>query len=388
MVLGRDRRAALTTPPGDITAWTVADVARALRRARTAQGLRVDEVGQAAGVAARDLQALESGDLDRFPDSLSALRAARRSADYLGLPGDQLALVLMERWPLRARGPAAPDEPTSVVPAVAGEPTITTTTVEAAAPESGPPTAVVDGGRRKAARRGERRGVAAGSAPETSEVLIDDVRRHGERVDGDGHLGSEPDDDGVDGDVSWDETDAVLVGAGAGSRRRPAVAGEPDGTPPVWLRAVVVAVVVAVLAGVAGILVHNHVGTHSPNTAVSTSTTHSSTKKSTPTTAKVDFTTHQTSPTTADLVVRAASFTVTISAVKGPAWIQVTAPTKSAPIYSGMLYAGQNHSFPVQTSITVETGSVAGHAAVTVGTKQVGTYTPPAAPFYMTFKSA
>lgn len=369
-----------TTEPGDISAWNSADVARALRRARTAQGLRVDEVGQAAGVSAKDLRALESASLDSFPDSLSALRAVRRSADYLGLPGDQLALVLMERWPLRAHPGISPADPTSVVPAVGrgDTPTVEATATGAAA-DTGPPTEVAAGRWRGAERRVLFGAAAAAGGTGTSEVLIEDVRRH----TGAGGRGAGNDD-------GFEETDAVLVGGPGG---RGAGHSLPDDAPPAWLRMVVVAIVVAVLAGVAGILVHGHGGGTNASGTTASSTNHTTTKttttptKSAKSTKKVAFTIAKTSPTSANITVGAPSFTVTITAVRYPAWVQATAPTKSAPVFSGMIYAGQVQSFPVHRSLTVETGSVAGHATVTVGSKQVGAYAPPAAPYYMTFKA-
>ncbi|MGH9088842.1 MAG: helix-turn-helix domain-containing protein [Acidimicrobiales bacterium] len=376
MVLGRDRRSALVANPGDISTWNVADVARALRRARTAQGLRLDEVGQAAGVSGRDLRSLESASLDRFPDSLSALRAVRRSADFLGLPGDQLALVLMERWPLRPPRGVSSEEPTSVVPAVDRDPTVAVASTRTT--DTGPPTEVESGGRWRGAERRALFGAAtAACGPGTTEVVIDDVRRH---ANGDGHAA-------IDGDGSGgDETQAVLVGAGSPAER--GRLGIPDDAPPVWLRAVVIAIVVVVLAGVAGILVNNHSaggGKHRSGSTPSSSTNHST--ATTKTTTKVAFTAAHTSPTSADITVGASSFTVTITAVGYPAWVQATSPTRSAPIFSGMLEPGSVQSFTVHQSLTVETGSVAGHAAVTVGSTKAGTYVPPAAPYYMTFKA-
>lgn len=378
MVLGRDRRTAFTADPRDISAWSVADAARALRRARTAQGLRVDEVAQGAGVSAQDLRSIEAAALDRFPDSLSALRTVRRSADYLGLPGDQLALVLMERWPLRAsRGPVAPDAPTSLVAAVESDPTATTEAVG-----GDHPTEVPGLQRGWGTSRDDFFGATAAADPATRDVAIDDVGPAAAAV-------------GEEGEVATGETQAVLVGAGVSLPPPPAPVGSssrrPSDTdaPPVWLRVVVIAVVLAVLAGVAGIVLHN---SHSNNPGTSaTPPSGNAGQHATPPTAKVTnvaFTTAQTSPTSADITVGASSFTVTVSAVGYIAWVKVTAPTKPTPLFENIINPGQSQSFPVSQSLTVETGSVAGHVAVTVGTTQVGTYVPPAAPYYITFKAS
>lgn len=384
MVLGRDRRAALAAPPRDISAWTATDVARALRRARTTQGLRLDEVGQGAGVSVEDLRALEAAALDRFPDSLSALRAVRRSADYLGLPGDQLALVLMERWPLRAARGTPSEEPTSTVPAVDA------TTAGVPAVDPAPPTEVVTGGRRKRSRQALLgAAAAAATGPGTSEVVLDEPTDQ-VVLGGPGGTGVE-DTQAVplvapEPPPARPRRDPVGVRRGIDGLRvkRPA-ASAPD-APPAWLRVVVVAVVLAVLAGVTGIVVTNlH---HSPSsTKPPAAATKKTSGKSASAAAKVTFTTAPTSATSADITVGATSFTVTIDAVGYAAWVQVTSPTQSAPLFSGMLYTGQSHTFAVHSSVTVETGSVAGHATVTAGGKQVGTYTPSAAPFYMTFKA-
>lgn len=338
--------------PNDVSAWTVAEVARALRRTRTTQGLRVDEVAQGAAVAVRDLQALESGSLDHFPDSLSALRTVRRSADYLGLPGDQLALVLMERWPLRAaRQGVASSDPTSVVPAVGGDATVV---------DSEPPT-VVPGDRWTGASRDALfDAAAAASGPATSEVVLDDVFE-------------DPDATGQVQSVATGPPDRGRVPAGANE------------APPAWLRAVVVAAVVVALAVVAGLVLHGLGGGKappSPKKSAASKPTHPVVSDT------VSFTSTSTSSTSAQIVVGSSSFTVTVSAVGYRAWVQVTAPTHHGPLYAGVLQPGQSQSFPVHQTLTVDVGSVAGHIAVTVGSKKVGSYVPPAAPYHLTFKPA
>ena len=381
MVLGRDRRAMLVAEPDDVSAWTIADVARALRRARTAQGLRVDEVGQGAGVAVKDLRALESAALDRFPDSLSALRAVRRSADYLGLPGDQLALVLMERWPLRAHRGVASSDPTSLVPAVGSrdpDPTVVGS-------GDGPPTEVNGGLRRPGLSREALFGAAAAAStgPGTREVVLGDALR-----------APSPGEDATQAVPVWRAGGGRARGGGRAvpHRRISEEDGTPADAPPAWLRVVVIVVVLAVLAGVVGIVVSNlHHGAGRNPAASSGGAPHNAPGKSASgksASGKVGLTTAQTSSTSTTITVGASSFTVTVSAVSGAAWVQVTQPTSGAPVFSNMMYSGQSQTFTVHQSLTVETGSVAGHTAVTVATKQVGTYVPPAAPYYMTFKSA
>ncbi|MGH9081980.1 MAG: RodZ domain-containing protein [Acidimicrobiales bacterium] len=429
MILGRDRRAAAIAESDDLTTWSVGDVARSLRRARTVQGLRLEEVGQGAGVPIKDLRALEAAALDRFPDSLSALRAVRRAGDYLGLAGDQLALVLMERWSGRPSRAGGSPDPTSLYRTPG-------TTDGRGFADLGPPTEV-PGSVPLGATREELFGPVA-SGPGTSEVIIGhpttlagtvttvaETDTFGGSTTGNGTTGEKETDPAAgdaasaeagasaeaaaDGDTDTDgdtddprdtgEVEAVggeAYPTGGNGRRR--LAGTVE-TPPLWLRLFVIGLVLAVLAGIAGIAAHELGGHSHPGTSAGghgasahgasahgaggTGPGHTASSGGHGPTWAVKAT----SSTSATIDVGAPSFVVTVSAVGYPTWLQVKSAAGSQPVFSGMLETGQSHSFTGRQSLAVEVGSVAGHVTVTAGGKRVGTYAPPAAPYTMSFTS-
>ena len=92
-------------------------------------------------------------------------------------------------------------------------------------------------------------------------------------------------------------------------------------------------------------------------------------------------------PGAATFAVRAKSFVVTISAVNGPTWVDAELSGSSSPLFEGILDAGGSKPFIVHGSLAVEVGSSAARVAVEVGSKQVASYVPPAAPFSMRFQS-
>ncbi len=97
MILNRDgstRRDSIENTP-----ISVPEMGRILRRARTRQGLRIEDVYDQIAIPVADLESLESGTIDRMPDRVQLLKALRRYAEFLGLPGDRFALTLIDRWP-------------------------------------------------------------------------------------------------------------------------------------------------------------------------------------------------------------------------------------------------------------------------------------------------
>jgi hypothetical protein len=73
-------------------------VGTALRAAREASGVSLTEVHDRTGTPWQLLEALEAGDLSRFPDRRSALTAVRRYADLMELDGDNFTQVTEEHW--------------------------------------------------------------------------------------------------------------------------------------------------------------------------------------------------------------------------------------------------------------------------------------------------
>jgi hypothetical protein len=99
--------------------------------------------------------------------------------------------------------------------------------------------------------------------------------------------------------------------------------------------------------------------------------------------------TETTGPTglTASINVAATSFRVKVVAVNGACWVAATTGGDPTPVFEQVITAGQSHIFTVAKSMTIETGSAAGHAYIYSGAKQIGTYFPTKAPFTMTFNA-
>jgi hypothetical protein len=187
--------------------------------------------------------------------------------------------------------------------------------------------------------------------------------------------------------------DTGVTAAVPGPHRR--ASGHRRTGAPVALRILVALVALAVLVGVAGLVVHKvkpkwlqSIGiTHSnpPSTSSTTAPGHPTTTTTAPS-APASFSLVSTTPTTASFDVRASTFLVRVLATGNPSWVQATVPGQAAPLFSGILTAGQSKDFIGQQSLTVEVGSSAAHLFVSVGKKTVGLYLPPAAPYTMTFQ--
>ncbi|MGH9092202.1 MAG: helix-turn-helix domain-containing protein, partial [Acidimicrobiales bacterium] len=109
---------------------SVPELARTLRRARTRQGLRLEDVSARTGLPLEQLQAIETGTVERIPDRVAILRTLRRYADHLGLPGDRFVLAAVDHWPTTLGHPttvvAVPPAAGAVAGAVAGPSTVAT----------------------------------------------------------------------------------------------------------------------------------------------------------------------------------------------------------------------------------------------------------------------
>lgn len=358
---------------------SVPEVARSLRRARTRQGLRLEDVSARTGLPLQQLQALETGAVDRIPDRVAVLRTLRRYADHLGLPGDRFVLAAVDHWP------TAPGHPTTVVPVPPpAEPAPGTWL-----PGTGTAPAVAPAVATRVAPPGwspEATGRAAATAPAATATTAA-VAATGQAPAVHPGTAQVPATPFRDTGVVPAYQPPTGPRASRPHRRRT----------PLGLRILVGAVGVAVLAGVAGLLVDHFeprwlqdLGiTHRPHTPPAAAGSHGATGTSTTagTTTQSTFAVASTTPTSATLAVRSPSFTVQLTAVNGSAWIQATAAGKTAPTYAGVLTPGASKTFSVQHALVVQVGSVAAHLAVSVGGRAVGTYVPTAAPFTVTVQS-
>ena len=100
------------------TPSSVPEVGRLLRRARTRQGLRLEDVSARTGLNLLQLEALESGTVDRIPDRVVVLKTLRRYADFLGLPGDRFVLAMVDHWPSPSAAPPVVPVPSPPAPEV------------------------------------------------------------------------------------------------------------------------------------------------------------------------------------------------------------------------------------------------------------------------------
>lgn len=73
-------------------------VGTALREAREEMAVTLAEVHDRTGVPPQQLEALEAGDLSRFPDLRSALTAVRRCSDLMQLDSEGFARVVEDHW--------------------------------------------------------------------------------------------------------------------------------------------------------------------------------------------------------------------------------------------------------------------------------------------------
>jgi len=376
---GARRGDARTTPT------SIPDMAKALRRARTRQGLRLEDVSARTGLPLEQLQALEIGSVERIPDRVAIVRTLRRYADHLGLPGDRFVLSMVDQWPTTI------DRPTSVV---AVQPVAGTA---AAAPPVSP----------NLAAPAPVRQLDTGVVPITSPPLAATAAVPAGTLVAGSNLGAATRQQGPR------EASPGSVDPPTGGEHRPAAISPDTGIVPVYqpptsartgprrsrtplaLRIVVGLVAVAVLVGVAGLLVDHYephwlrdLGiTHGPPSTTTQGTTGGHSSGSPGSTTQPSFAVASTTADSATLAVGSLSFTVEVTAVNGSTWVQGTAAGKTAPTFAGVLTTGGTHSFSAQRSLVLMVGSIAAHLAISVQGKTVGTYLPSAAPFTVTVQS-
>jgi Helix-turn-helix domain len=353
---------------------------RLLRRERTRQGLSIEEVGSRTGLAAQQIQGLESGTVDRLPDRVHTLKALRHYADFLGLPGDTYMLVLVEHWPTGAL--ASPVVSVHTAPAV----------------HAGPPVPSAPPLQAEPAARTQSTGAvppATAGAPRTSSWPVG-TSPESQLVDEWGRplTGSSPQTAGSATDV-----DAVFTTAQVpridNTGPLPVVGDWSDGersASSLALRILIAILSIALLIGVAGIVINwtNPQWLRDLRITHGTPPISSPTRptKVTTTTTAATFSQVGSSPGGATFAVRSTSFVVAIVPAGAASWVQATPAGSSTPTFSGVVSAGQKQEFVVHSSLVVEVGASSARVFVSVGTRLVGLYAPPAAPFIMTFHTS
>jgi len=367
VILHRDGAARRDDPAA--TPSSVPEIGRSLRRERTRQGLGIEDVSVRTGVDPRQLQGLEGGTVDRLPDRVQTLKILRLYADFLGLPGERYVLVLVDHWPtgslatpvvrVHPRRPPRPDD-TGAIPVVV--PSLS----------AGAPTGIPD----EDHRTGE---IPVSTGTASTGALIPPMPGPAATSSGPlGGFGPEP----ATAQVPRIDTTGPL----------PAVPGwsgsaKPRASP--VLKVVVGVLALALAVGIAGIVINEthpqwlrNLGvTHGP-AGSKLAPTGTNPVNPAPTFSQVA------SPAgTASFVVRASSFVVSVLAVGSASWMQIGEPG-SAPLFSGIVQAGNKETFTVHRALVVEVGASSARAFVAVGQKLVGGYVPSTAPFTMTFRTS
>jgi hypothetical protein len=328
-----------------------------LRQARERLDLSLETVQDRTGVRAVELEALEEGDLSRFPDEKTALVAVRRVAEILGLDASAMTQIVTGAWHNVTRHPA---------PHLTGMTGATPLVLRDSAPVP----------------------VAAPPAPGTVGHLS--------RYPGDAsHLkaftqtaevpqvGRRPATPALPPGLRFDSTDAV-----------PAVkfhAYRPPDPAPLALRVAVWSTVLLLVLGGAGLAVHHwrpawltkiHLVAGPPAPA------HGAPATAPHTTVPSHLVTATTTgPLAAVVTVRLPVFDVVVT-TSAPCWIHVTSPAGFSPLFSATVPAGTTKTFTsTRGALSLELG--ASHAAVTVkifGKTVPGwTLVPPAAPYTVNF---
>ena len=358
------------------------DVGRALRNERIRQGLSHRDVSRRLGVPEDQLRAAELGRLGRT-DQLSTLKTVRRFADLLGLPGDRYALAILEQWPTAVHGGALGpgngagrrDEPTAATPAVG----------DAA------------GGAAAGGLLGSFTPFDDGLPLDATFVDLDlplgDRRPFGDGTNDDAAADDAPTDTGevtgivpavpiaTTGPVVRRSSTPMPVRAAAVVLGAAVVAGGAllavDQVHPSWLRGIGPARTAVPVAAPAA---HHHTPADAGATGTATTATRNGSSRARAVVTDA-LRPQPTSAGTASLDAGPAPVRVTVSAVGGPCWVQVTSPTAPAALFAGIMTAGAHRSFTVAHGASVQLGSSAGRVSVASRTGRLSTYQAPVAPF-------
>jgi transcriptional regulator with XRE-family HTH domain len=375
---------------------SIPDLARTLRQARLQRGLDLQEAGEACGLSVTQLEDFEAGTVSRLPDRVAVLKGLRRYAEFLELPGDRYVLVLVQHWP---------DQEEEV---------LTSTVVAVGA--SAEPTAT----------NGPLVSVGTPVATDTSLFLVPETLTATAALPA--HPATAPNgvapwSNGAGGDLSTDQVPLILADTGVTPSIR---AWRPrstrDGGDSILVDTLIGFVLVLLVIGTAWLVVNQyqpqwlraiHLPYTSKSLALATGTGHPGTtipgQTSGSTVASTTATT--TAPTTttvpkrarrgvagaavtitsvfgdhATFSVRAKTFQVELRCVGGPSWVQVSGSSPT-PVFVETVPANDTKVFQVQDQLTMLVGSSAARLTILHNKKVIGTYTPPSAPFSMTFTS-
>jgi hypothetical protein len=341
-----------------------------LRQARLSAGLSLEAIQDRTGVRRFDIEALEEGDLSRFPDEKMALIAVRRCAETLGLDATIMVQSVGEQW--RTATDARASDLVGATRAPTQAPVIRTTgatpRVVSDAPTSATAAVPVNAGGHLSKYPGDASHLRAFT--QTAQVP---------QVAARSVVTSLPPA------LRFDSTDAIPVTWG----------GPHQVEPPLGLRVAVWTTVLLLALGVVGVAVHHfrpgwltkiHLvsGGTSPAPAGSTG---GAGHHAVPTVFVTDTTN---GPSAASVTVKAPVYSVVVT-TGAPCWINVTTPGSTKPVFSSTVPAGTTKTFTSSNGqLTVELG--ASHALVTAQIFGVTiphwSLSPQAVPYVMTFHSA
>ena len=332
-------------------------IGTALRAAREASGVSLTEVHDRTGTPGQLLEALEAGDLSRFPDLRSTITAVRRYADLMELDVEHFTQVTEDHWGGSGAGAAR-------------------------------------------AAGGDARGTNGGRHQKVYATDSMSVG-HLSRYPGDGtHLraftqtdevpgvrrGMPPSENGHNGNAQWSITGSFPVTPAGLTYVRPApwlLRGA------VWATASLLAVALLALAvqhyqpqWLADIHIVRHPLAPTPTTAPAV------TPPGVPTGSAVVNET-ATGAGSATISVRASDYTVRVGAW-APCWTEVHTPQSFSPVFAATLQAGQLKDFnSVNGQLTVSVSAVHVTIQVRMGGRTVPkwVFTPASVPFTLNFTS-
>jgi cytoskeletal protein RodZ len=367
MVLSRDDSP--VEGGANLTPASVPDIARSLRLARERAELTIAEAAGRAGLGNAVVEDLESGNVGQQHDRIATLRSLRTYADSLGLPGSDYVLVAVEQWP--SIGPV-----------------LTTTNETAVVPVVSISSAPAGGHSPPGGHGSVWTGDATGVADATTTGVMESIRPTS--VTDTGRL------------PALDTGRVPVVDTGQVAAVNLEV--------PRLLKFMTGLVAFLVVLGAAGLIERNHIngwfdsGRHTTTHWIDNAKSalgitnspaghphhHEATTSTTaPKATDASKVTMKAGPGLSEVIsVPAKSFTVKVLAVTRPCWVDVTVLGGLKPLFEQDLLPGQSHSFVVTSSLTVETGSAAGGTQFYEGTKLIGFFFPPKAPFTITFTAA
>ncbi|MGH9017572.1 MAG: helix-turn-helix domain-containing protein [Acidimicrobiales bacterium] len=339
-----------------------------LRAERERQGLSLEVIQDRTGVRQFDIEALEAGDLSRFPDEKTVLIAVRRCAETLGLPANAMTQAVSEQWRSVMLNPPPAAAPSTAGPA----PTrlLAATTSRPLSPDPLPTSAhpaVL------AAHLSRYPG-------DSSHLLAFTQTAQVPRV------GGGPAPAALPPGLRFDSTDSL-----------PAVSwpGRTDGDgAPLALRVALWTVVCLLVISGAAVAVHHWkpawlADLHLVSPASSPAHPPAAGASGHHTATGPGVTSTATGAATATASVRASAYQVAVTTT-APCWIRVTSPASFTPVFASTVPAGTTKIFSsTDGQLTVDLG--ASHATVTVQilghTVSGWSLTPAVAPYTLTFHS-